>query len=142
MPPFSSTLPDSTEEDRLERLEQLPIRISAGNAAVGQTILTFASVGGISMTGAPVTNVYTATAGKTFFITDICITTNETALPQLVQLKQGGVVIFETFIMSTLPCDFPGIESQPSVGGGNRLEIWWSANTGKLGTFFISGFEQ
>jgi len=142
MPAFSSPLPDTTLEDRVERLEQLPMRVSAGNAAVGQSILSFTSSGGISLTGGPSTDIYTVSAGKTFFITDIYITVNETTTPQLVQLKAAGVVILEAFTMSTLPFDVVGIESQASVAGGAHLSIQWPSDSGKLGAYFIAGFEQ
>ena len=132
---------DTTYSQEIWPRQGATFRTSAGNAAPGQTIKTFSSSGGVSInTGATVT-VYTVTPGKTFYPTDIHIST-DSATALLVQVKAGSTVILEGYISTTAPLDLAGIESQVGVGSGVVLSIVFPTVAGKNGAWVIFGFEQ
>lgn len=144
----SNSMKPGIQNSRIERWsrcydDEQVLRTTAGPGAEDQQLFQFSSNGGVSLTSGPVTPIHTTTSGRTFYITDICITVNETAAPQLVQLEiSGGIIVFEGFAMSTLPIDMPGIESQPQVPSNSILAIKWPTDSGKLGTYYIAGYEQ
>lgn len=116
-------------------------RQTAGSAAPNQTIKTFSSSGGVSINTGGTTTVYTVTAGKTFYITDIFIATDN-ATPALTQVKAGATVVAESYLSTTQAINMLAIESQPAVAGGVAITITWPTATGKNGSYFIAGFEQ
>ena len=116
-------------------------RVSAGAGAPGQSLKTFSSSGGVSINSGATVNVYTTTAGKTLYITDLYISA-DSAAPILVQVKAGATVIFEGYVSTTAPMDMTGIETQPNCGSGVALTIVFPTAAGKNGSYFIGGFEQ
>ena len=116
-------------------------RVNAGAMAPGQSIKTFSSSGAIGINAGATSNVYTVTAAKTLYITDILLST-DSAAAFLVQIKAGATVIFEKYISTTADFNMTGIESQDGVAGGVLLTVVWPTVAGKNGTFKISGFEQ
>lgn len=117
---------------------------TAGAAAPDQTLKQFSSSGGVSINTGATVALYTVTAGKTFYATDIVITGNAgTATQFLVQLKQGTTVIFEGYCKTdTEPLDLPGIETQPQAPGGAALTLVFGTGTSTTAAYFIGGFEQ
>ena len=117
------------------------LRVSAGAGAAGQSLKTFSSSGGVNINAGATVNVYTVTAGKTLFISDVLISA-DSATPILVQLKAGATVIMESYVSTTAPLDMTGIETQVAVGAGVALTVVFPTAAGKNGSYFIAGFEQ
>lgn len=117
---------------------------TAGAGAPDQTLKQFSSSGGVGIgTGATVA-LYTPTAGKTFFATDIIITGNAATAGQvLCQLKSGTTVIWEGYMKTdTQPLEIPGLETQPQAPGGAALTLVIGTLSGGTAAYFIGGFEQ
>ena len=117
---------------------------TAGAGAPDQTLKTFSSSGGVSIASGANVALYTVTAGKTFYATDIIITGNAgTAGQVLCQLKQAGVVIWEGYMKTdTQPLEIPGLETQPSAPGGAALTLVIGTLAGGTAAYYIGGFEQ
>lgn len=117
---------------------------TAGAAAPDQTLKQFSSSGGVSINTGATVALYTVTAGKTFFITDIMITGNAATAGQvLCQIKQASTVIWEGYMKTdTQPLEIPGIETQPSAPGGSAVSLVIGTLTGGTAAYFIAGFEQ
>jgi hypothetical protein len=115
---------------------------TAGAGAPDQTLKNFNSTNGISIaTGATVT-LYTVTAAKTFFLTDISIYSNS-ATAFLVQVKQGATVIWEGYCKGdTGPIQVTGIETQPSAPAGSALTLVFATAAATTAAYVLAGFEQ
>jgi hypothetical protein len=119
------------------------LRMTAGPGAEDQQLFQITSSGGVDTTNAGALAVHTTTSGRTFYITDISITSDfSNANTKLIQLEiSGGVVIFEAYTSNTAPVDMPGIESQPQSPSNSILAIKWPAQAGHI-AYFIAGYEQ
>lgn len=117
---------------------------TAGSAAPDQTLKTFSSSGGVSIATGATVALYTVTAGKTFFVTDIVITGNAATAGQvLCQLKQAGTVFWEGYMKTdTQPLEIAGLETQPTAPGGAAITLVIGTLTGGTATYFIAGYEQ
>src|SRR5579864_666405 len=111
---------------------------TAGAAAPDQTLKTFSSSGGVSLASPQAIALYTVTAGKTFFITDIVITgNNATATQFLCQIKQGTTVIWEGYMKTdTQPVQLAGLETQPSAPGGSAVTINFPTSSGTTVAYY------
>lgn len=114
-------------------------RISAGAIAPGQTLKTIS--GQVSINAGATVTINTVTTGKTFYITDISISTDNT-VPTDVNIRAGGLTIFRAFVQNTAPIDALGIESQPNGTSGQVVDMVLPTAVGKNVNYFISGFEQ
>ena len=114
------------------------LKVSAGGPAAGQAAKNYS--GTVTLSGSTQTiTLETVTAGKTYFITDIVITTtNSTA--QLVQLQAGGVTIFQTHINSTKGIESLGIETQPYAVAGQVVTLVVPSGSGVV-AYNILGVE-
>jgi hypothetical protein len=117
---------------------------TAGAAAPDQTLKTFSSSGGVSIATGATVNLYTVSAGKTFYITDIVLTGNATTPTQyLVQIKAGATVIWEGYVKTdTEPIEVPGLETQPQGAGGSQISIVFATASGTTATYYVAGYEQ
>ena len=117
---------------------------TAGAGAPDQTLKQFSSSGGVSIATGATVALYTPTAGKTFFMTDITITGNAgTAGQVLCQVKSGTTVIWEAYMKTdTQPIEIPGIETQPQGPGGAALTLVIGTLAGATAAYYIAGFEQ
>lgn len=116
-----------------------PRRMSAGPPAPGQTAKQ--SAGSVSInTGATVT-LNTVTTGKTYYITDIHLATDQT-LSVDAKIQAAGVTIFESFIISSAPCDMAGLETQPFATSGQVVTLLLPTVAGKNVNYFVSGYEE
>jgi|SRR5579864_2947388 len=117
---------------------------TAGAGAPDQTLKQFSSSGGVSINTGATVALYTPTAGKTFYATDIVITGNASTAGQvLCQLKSGSTVIWEGYMKTdTQPIEIPGIETQPQAPGGAALTLVIGTLSGGTAAYFIGGFEQ
>ena len=119
-----------------------PIRFAAGSAAPGQTLKTY--TGKVALSGASTTStaLYTVTAGKTFYITDMYLSADGAQVMD-VQVQAAGVTVFRAAVKGdTAPLAFAGIETQPSGAGGSAMTILWPISTNANAFWFLSGFEQ
>lgn len=115
------------------------VRQTAGPPSSGQTQKNYAGSASIN-TGATVT-LETVTPGKTYYITDILMTT-DSATPFDVQIKAGATVIFEALLSSTSPVGFAGIETQPNAASGVIVTLVAATVTGKNIAYNVFGYEQ
>ncbi len=117
-------------------------RVTAGPAAVGMAVKTFTGKQLLSSGGQTITNVYTVTAGKTFYITDMYLSADGAAIMDT-QIQANGVNIVRWPVKGdTSPLEASGIESQPSIAGGQPLTIVWPATLNANGFYNIFGYEQ
>ena len=116
-------------------------RVSAGFMAPGQSAK--AATGNLSVNAvSAAVPINTVTTGKTFYITDINFTTDSSTAIDI-QIQAAGVVIFETHVLSTAPCNCVGMETQPFGTSGQLVRIFVSnSSTGKSLNFYVAGFEQ
>lgn len=117
------------------------IKVSAGFMAPGQSAKNTAGNLSVNAVSATVP-INTVTAGKTFYITDMSLTSDSTTAID-VQIQAGGVVIFETHVINTAPCVAMGMETQPFATSGQAVRIFVSnSSTGKSLNYYVAGFEQ
>ena len=97
-------------------------RVSAGYVAPGQTAKSYVGRQATSTSATTTIALATVTTGKTQTFTDIFLTTDSVA-PLDVRLQAAGSDIFRTLVRDTVPCDAPGIETQPAGASGNALQL-------------------
>lgn len=117
------------------------MKFTAGGAGAAQSIKSWSSSGGASISTGLTVISYTVTTGKTLYITDIDVSTDDSS-PVLAQLKAGSTVVAERFISTTNSWSSIGIESQPTVGSGVVLTLVLAAASGKNAAYYVGGFEQ
>jgi hypothetical protein len=117
---------------------------TAGAGAPDQSLKTFSSSGGTSIASGANVALYTVTAGKTFYLTDVVVTGNAATAGQvLVQLKAGSTVIWEAYMKTdTQPIEVPGMETQAQAAGGLALSLVIGTLSGGTAAYYIAGFEQ
>ena len=116
-------------------------KVNAGFMGAGQTAKSAAGQLSVNAVSATIT-LNTVTTGKSYYITDICFTTDSASAID-VQIKAGSTIIFETHVLSTAPCNAVGIETQPLATTGQVVTLFVSnSSVGKSLGFFVSGFEQ
>jgi hypothetical protein len=115
-------------------------RATAGSSAPGQTVLSFSSSGGLTITSGGSVALHVPAAGKNFYVTDLDCSTDSTAAV-LVQLQAGNTIIGEKYISTTCPWEMVGIETQMMCPGGQLLEVTFAAGTTHA-AYVINGYEQ
>jgi hypothetical protein len=117
-------------------------RVSAGFMAPGQTAKTYTGKQVSSTTVATSVALETVTAGKTYYITDIYLTTDATII-QDVKIRAAGVTIFNAGVQSNGPVDMAGMETQPYGTTGQLVDLYLPITAAVQNFwYFISGFEQ
>ena len=119
------------------------IRVNAGGAAAGQTLKSYTGTQVLSTTLATTITLETVTAGKTFYITDIMITSNTGSFfPVTINANATG--IFNSFCKGdTGPISNVGIETQPSAGSGTVVNLVLGlAATATTAAYVVNGYEQ
>jgi hypothetical protein len=116
---------------------------TAGAAAPDQTLKQFhAADGGLSIASGATAALYTVTAGKTFYVTDIQITAN-TATQFEAKLQAAGTTQWNSNVKGdTAPIDLPGIETQPQFAGGQAVTLVFPATSATNAWYYIAGYEQ
>jgi len=117
------------------------MKFAAGGPGAGQTVFTWTSTGGVSITSGLSVNVHTVNATKTLYITDIDVSTDDST-PVLAQLKAGSNVIAERYISTTNSWSSIGIAAQPTLAAGVVLSLVIGVASGKNVAYYIGGFEQ
>ena len=116
-------------------------RVSAGFMAPGQVAKQLAGNLVTTSNGATVT-IDTVTTGKTFYITDVVVTSN-VSTPLDFQIQSAGVVIFESHVSSTAPINAEGIETQPFATSGQLCRVFVSNSVAASSlNIDVYGFEQ
>jgi hypothetical protein len=121
-------------------------RINAGFIAPGQTAKQY--VGKVATSTSVTTTVTfeTVTAGKTFLITDILISSDSAsgaATTIDVRIQAGGVDIFRSSVHNLTPIDAIGIETQPFGTAGQVVTMLLPVTTGVVNVWYnIFGVEQ
>lgn len=121
------------------------LRASAGGAAIGQTLQQFTGNPALSTTLTTTVSLFTVPAGKTFYVTDIYVSSNS-SIAFLAQIQAAGTAIFFGYCKGdTGPIELPGIETQPQAAAGQAVTLVLGAVTGgssPVGSYYISGFVQ
>lgn len=134
----TQTIVGPTPGQYSEEEAKFPAKSTAGGPGVSQTMQTF--VGVLTNPTSGNTALGVIPTGKTFFITDIVITTSS-ASQILIQIEDNTTVIFATHVNQTKGIESMGIESQPTVAGGDTLNLNTPAVTGQV-AYNIMGFYQ
>ena len=116
---------------------------TAGAAAPDQTLKIFHAVdGGLSIASGATAALYTVTAGKTFYVTDIQITAN-TATQFEAKLQAAGVTQWNANVKGdTAPIDLPGLETQPQFASGQAVTLVLGTAAATNAWYYIAGYEQ
>ncbi len=122
-------------------------KVNAGFMAAGQTAKQYVGKVATSTTVAVTVPLETVTVGKSFYITDILITTDAAsgaATTVDARIQAAGVDIFRAGLHNLSPVDMPGIETQPFASSGQAVTLLLPATAGGVVNvwFDIYGFEQ
>lgn len=117
-------------------------RTNAGFMASGQTAKQYVGKVATSTTVTTTVTLETVTTGKTFYITDVLITSDQNTLLD-VRVQAAGTDIFRCACRDIAPIDMTGIETQPYAGSGQIVTILLPV-TGSIQNiwFNVFGFEQ
>ena len=123
-----------------------PVAITQAPKANYQTMKTFTGVLTTSTTVTTVQNLYTVTAGKTFYITDVAFC-NNSANPSQVSVNASATVGASPVIIghaiNTAPFELTNIGTEPSIAGGSPLVCQFGqTSVATAVTYFVSGYEQ
>jgi hypothetical protein len=120
-------------------------RVSAGFMAIGQVAKQFTGKVALSASATTTVPLYTVTAGKTFYITDMSFISDSPAGTAIVDVAvlQAAVTIFRGAVHQLSPIEMPGMETQPNAPAGSAvsLSVLQAAGPPNL-WYFVSGFEQ
>jgi hypothetical protein len=116
--------------------------VAPGGLATGQSLKNYSGV--ITLTNATQTaNLGTVTAAKNYLITDVILTTNDTAGPLLVALQIGIAPVLQGFVSVTQALSLLGLEANPQGTGGQVVALIIPAGTpGKQIAYNVFGIEQ
>lgn len=121
---------------------------SAGFLGAGQTAKQFVITNQVNSTSVLTTvNLYTVTSGKTFYITDVVMSTEAsqgaTTQPTWT-INAAGVAIWNFNGHGLNSAENPGIETQPFATSGQAVTLTISATPGGVchSWGFVYGFEQ
>lgn len=113
------------------------IRTSAGPPAPGQVAKNY--TGTVTLGAAAITvPLETVTTGRTYYITDMILTTTSAAI--LAQLTAATIPLFQAHINSTKGIEAQGIETQPTATTGQAVALVFPAGTGVV-AYSIYGIE-
>jgi len=118
-------------------------RTNAGFSAPGQTIKNYTGSVQASPSVATTVPLETVTAGKTYVLTDIYISSN-TSTQFEARIQANGVDVFRGWCKGdTSPISLAGIESQPNGSSGQVITLLLPAVAGSpFISFFLGGLEQ
>lgn len=121
-------------------------KVSAGGAAQGQSLKQFTGKIALLNPGPTLQALYTVTAGKTFYVTDLFVSHDSNAVVELHLQTSGGVDGFRAPVKGdTAPLQMPGIETQPQFAAGQAVQLRWETTVPAAtpnAYFFVAGFEQ
>ena len=110
--------------DNAGNLLEGSIRTTAGGPAPNQTQKNYSGLATTSTGSITTITLETVTAGKTYFITDVCLTTDSPSTSSIdARLQAAGADIFRNGLHSLAPIDMAGIETQPTAAGGQVVTL-------------------
>jgi len=127
-------------------IQQEPIGITNVPKAAYQTMKTFTGTITTSTTLTVAATLYTVTAGKTFYISDVSFCNNAVYPSQVsvnasAALNTAPVIIGHS--LNTSPFSMANIGTEPSVAGGTPVTAQATlTSTSTTVTYFIAGYEQ
>ncbi len=117
-------------------------RVNAGFMAQGQTAKQYVGKQATSTSATTTVNLETVTAGKTFYLTDILITSDQSTLLD-VRIQAAGTDIFRCACRDIAPVDMTGIETQPFATSGQALTLVLPQTTSVQNVWYdLFGWEQ
>jgi len=123
-----------------------PVPMTMAPKSPAQTMKTFTGTITTSTSVTVSATLYTVTAGKTFYLTDV-IFCNNSANPSQVSVNASASLNTAPIIIghaiNTEAFDAINIGTEPSVAGGTPVTAQAGATTvATLTTYFIAGYEQ
>lgn len=123
-----------------------PLAVTQAPKASYQTMKTFTGTLTTSATLSTSQTLYTVTAGKTLYITDLVAcnnTVNAATISINASASLGASPVIIGHALNTSPFNAINIGTEPSVSAGTPV-TFQSLSTGTITTisFFISGYEQ
>jgi hypothetical protein len=114
--------------------------------APNQTMKTFTGIITTSTTATTSATLYTVTAGKTFYLTDVAFC-NNSANPSQVSVNASASLNTAPIIIghaiSTAPFELTNIGTEPSVAAGTPITAQAGLTTvATVCTYFVAGYEQ
>jgi hypothetical protein len=123
-----------------------PVLVVNAPIGVGQVRKTFAGIVATSTTLMVPTTLYTVTAGKTFYLTDLAVsnnTANSSAASINSSVVAGVGMIASGHVINTSPFEMTDIGSEPSIAGGLPLVLQLGASSTITScAYTIYGYEQ
>lgn len=118
-------------------------KVNAGFLAPGQTAKSAQGTQATSTTLTTSVPLWTVTAGKTLYITDIAIY-SDNAVQIAVQIRAATVPIFRARVRDLAPIQLPGIETQYFGTTGQAIDLLLPITAGGVQNidYDIQGFEQ
>lgn len=119
--------------------------ISAGSAAPWQTIKTYTGKQLTSAGGITTVTLETVVTGKSFFITDIFLASEQGSGAQILdcRIQAAGADVFRAPVHNLSPVDMPGLETQPNASSAQQVNLVLPLTTVATNVYFyIAGFEQ
>ena len=143
-PLFSQTNPAYMQGQ--SQVTQNPMLVTQAPKSPFQTMKTFTGTLATSTTVSTSATLYTVTAGKTFYITDVIVCNNTANAAQTSVNASGTLGASPVLIghsLNTAPFDCTNIGTEPSVSGGTPV-TFQSLTTAAITTltYFIAGYEQ
>jgi hypothetical protein len=93
-------------------------------------------------TGTTPVVLFTVTTGKTFYLTDLYLATDQTT-PLDVQLQAAGAAIMNLGVSTTQPVNLPGIDTQPTATTAQAVQLLLPQTAAAQNVwYFVSGYEQ
>ena len=117
-------------------------RVSAGFMAPGQSAKSYVGKQSTSTTAVTTITLETVTSGKTYYLTDVSIFTDQTT-PIDGSIQSAGIPIYYFGVSTTAPVQMAGMETQPYGTSGQLVALVLPITTSVQKIWFnISGFEQ
>lgn len=123
-----------------------PVAVTQAPKASYQTMKNFTGVLTTSTTLTQVVPLYTVTAGKTFYLTDVAFC-NNAAFPSQVSVNASSTINASPIIIghaiNTAPFALTNIGTEPSVASASPVTAQIGATTTATSvTYFVAGYEQ
>ena len=122
------------------------LKVNAGFLAAGQTAKQYVGKQATSTTVATTVTLETVTAGKSYYITDILISSDAAsgaATTVDTRLQAAGVDIFRGGVHNLAPLTTAGVETQPFATAGQSVTLLLPITNPIVNVWFnIYGFEQ
>jgi endonuclease YncB( thermonuclease family) len=136
--PTTKTLKTSPES----RTAGGTLRITAGPPSAGQTARKYTGKVATVTTGTTPVALFTVTAAKTFYVTDVYLATDQTT-PMDVQLQAAAAAILNCGVSTTQPVNLTGIDTQPTASAGQAVQLLLPQTTAVQNLwYYIAGYEQ